>query len=33
MSVESYLNYLQHEKRYSPHTVTAYGLSDGPGAV
>ena len=24
MSVESYLNYLQHEKRYSPHTVTAY---------
>lgn len=24
MSVESYLNYLQHEKRYSPHTVLAY---------
>jgi len=24
MSVESYLNYLRHEKRYSPHTVTAY---------
>ncbi|QNK62127.1 tyrosine-type recombinase/integrase [Pedobacter sp. PAMC26386] len=24
MSVESYLNYLRHEKRYSPHTVLAY---------
>ena len=24
MSVESYLEYITHEKRYSPHTVTAY---------
>lgn len=24
MRVESYLKYIQHEKRYSPHTLTAY---------
>lgn len=25
MTVESFLNYLSNERRYSPHTVTAYG--------